>query len=325
MTTAGLPARRHRLDPHLAVSYALAAVCLVLLGTTTSRGFDPDRILGLLGNQAALGIVALGQTLVLLVRGLDLSVGSVISLSTVVTAAVMDGNPDRIAVAVAATVALGAVVGLANGLLVAYAGIAPLLVTLAVGTIVQGATYVYTNGQPRGGIAGGFRGLADDRIAGTPLPWSLLLWLGVWGIVALTLYRTVAGRRYYAVGANPRAAWLSGVPTTRHSVVAYIASGVLASVAGLHLAAYTGSPSLTVGTSYTLMSIAAAVIGGVALTGGGGGPTGTFAGVLVLVFLGTVLETMDVPAAVQLIVQGGVVIVMMLVNRRLDPARRSRA
>lgn len=322
---AEVPLTRHRIDPNLLVSYGLALGCLILLVTTTSQGLSPDRILGILGSHAALGIVAIGQTLVLLNRGLDLSVGAVINLSTVVLAAAMKGSGGNIAVAVTLALLAGVLVGLVNGLLVAYTGLAPLLATLAVGTIVQGGYYVYTQGQPKGGIAKAFRVLADGRVGGSSLPWSVVLWLAVWGLVAFVLYRTVAGRRFYAVGANPRAAWLAGVVTTRHSVAAYTASGALAAVAGMHLAAYTGAPSLTVGDSYTLTSVAAAVIGGVAFIGGIGGPAGTFAGVLVLVFLGTVLDTFNVPAAVQLIVEGAVLIVMMLVNKRLDPTRKTRA
>lgn len=310
-----------RIEPRLAISYGLALACFVLLGLTTSDGFDPGRILRVVGDNAALGIVAIGQTVVLLNRGLDLSVGPVMNLSSVLLAAVMNGAAGNTAPAVALVLAGGALVGLVNGVLVAYTGAAALLVTLAVGTVVQGIYYVVTRGQPKGAITGGFQQLADGRLPGTPVPWSVLLWLGVLAIAGFLLHRTVAGRGFYASGASPRAAWLAGLPVRRHTVVAYLVSGVCAAVAGMQLTAFTGSASLTAANSYTLTSVAAAVIGGVALTGGAGGPGGAAAGTLVLAFIGTVLNSFDVPAPVQLIVQGGVLVMMMVINNRLDPAR----
>jgi ribose/xylose/arabinose/galactoside ABC-type transport system permease subunit len=321
VTTADIPARGRWLEPRLLVPYGLAAACLILVGITSSQGFAPDRILRIVGDNAALGIVAIGQAIVLLSRGLDLSVGPVMNLSGVLLAVTMAGSVGRAPYALVVVLAAGATVGLVNGVLVAYTNAFPLLATLAVGTIVQGVYFVLTRGQPKGAVAPEFQRLADGRVPGTPVPWSVLLLLGVCAVVAFVLHRTVTGRRFYAAGANPRAAWLSGIPTRRYTVGAYVAAGLCAALAGVHLTAFTGSPSLTAADSYTLTSIAAAVIGGVALTGGVGGPGGTFAGVLVLVFLATVLNTYNVPAPAQLIIEGCVLVVMMLVNKRLDPAR----
>ncbi len=145
-----------------------------------------------------------------------------------------------------------------------------------------------------------------------------MLWLAVWAVVAFLLYRTTWGRRFYAAGASPRASWLSGVAVSRYVVGAYVLSGICAAIAGVALTAYTGSPSVSGADSYTLQTVAAAVIGGVAFTGGIGRLAGAFAGVAVLVFLTTILETLNVDSAVQYVVQGAVLIGMMLVNRRLS-------
>lgn len=178
-------------------------------------------------------------------------------------------------------------------------------------------------GAAEGNVAPAFRTIADDRILGF-LPVSIVVWIALWGVVAFVLYRTTWGKGLYATGANPRAAWLSGVATTRKVVGAYVIAALCASVAGMQLTAYSGTASVNAADSYTLMTVAAAVIGGVAFVGGIGGLAGPFAGVLVLVFLDTILETLNVPSATQYIAQGLILIVMMLVSRRLNRGARGR-
>lgn len=299
----------------LLVSYGLALAFVIVLGLTTANGFAPSRILDIVGQDAQLGMAVIGQAVVMLTGGLDLSIGPVMNLSSIVSAVAMDGSNGNIAIAVVLTLLAGGAVGLVNGLLVSKLRIAPLLATLAVGTIVQGIYYVWTEGQPKGNVAPAFRSIADDRLLGIPV--ALLVWLALWAIVAFVLYRTTWGKGLYATGANPRAAWLSGIATDRKVVGAYVIAGLCAAVAGMQLTAYSGTASVNAADSYTLMTVAAAVIGGVAFVGGVGGLAGPFAGVLVLVFLNTILETLNVPSAVQFIAQGLILIVMMLVTRRL--------
>lgn len=299
----------------LLVSYGLALAFVVVLGLTTANGFAPNRILDIVGQDAQLGMAVIGQAVVMLTGGLDLSIGPVMNLASIVSAVAMDGSNGNIAVAVVLTLLAGGTVGLVNGLLVSKLRIAPLLATLAVGTIVQGIYYVWTEGQPKGNVAPAFRSIADDRLLGIPV--ALLVWLALWAIVAFVLYRTTWGKGLYATGANPRAAWLSGIATDRKVIGAYVIAGLCAAVAGMQLTAYSGTASVNAADSYTLMTVAAAVIGGVAFVGGVGGLAGPFAGVLVLVFLNTILETLNVPSAVQFIAQGLILIVMMLVTRRL--------
>jgi ribose transport system permease protein len=301
----------------LLVSVGLALALLVVLGLATPGGFEPRRILTILGQNAQLGVAAVGQTVVLLSGGLDLSVGPVMNLASVVSGTAMNGSNGGIAEGIALAIAAGALVGLVNGVLISRAKLPPLLATLAVGTVVQGGYYVYTQGQPKGGVAPGLKAAADGRVLGSIVPWSLVLWVGVWALVAFALYRTTWGRRFYAAGANQRAARLAGVAVSRYVVGAYVLSGACAALAGVALTAYTGSPSVTGADAYTLQTISAAVIGGVAFSGGVGRLGGTFAGVAVLVFLSTILETLNVASAAQYIVQGVVLVAMMLVNRRL--------
>jgi ribose transport system permease protein len=310
--------RRLLRSRELLVSYALALALLIAFAVATPGGWEPQRILTILGQNAQLGIAAIGQTVVLLSGGLDLSIGPVMNLASVTSSAQMRGQDGNIVQGIAVALAAGGFVGLVNGLLVARAKIPPLLATLAVGTIVQGGYYVYTEGQPKGGVAPGLQSAADAKVFGSILPWWLVLWLAVWAVVAFLLYRTTWGRRFYAAGASPRASWLSGVAVSRYVVGAYVLSGLCAAIAGVALTAYTGSPSVSGADSYTLQTVAAAVIGGVAFSGGIGRLAGAFAGVAVLVFLTTILETLNVDSAVQYVVQGAVLIGMMLVNRRLS-------
>jgi ribose transport system permease protein len=299
----------------LIVSYSLALILLVVSGLITSSGLQPNRILTIFGQNAPLGVAAIGQTFVLLSGGLDLSVGPVINLSNVVASEVMDGQNGRIPLAVAASLLAAALVGLINGVLVAKAKINPLLTTLAVATVVQGVYFAYTGGQPTGSIAPAFRVVSNGRIG--VISWSFIAWLLLWAITAFLLYRTVFGRRFYAAGANERAAWISGISSSWYIVSAYVASAVCAGLAGLLLSSYIGRASIGVGDPYTLTSIAAVVIGGTAFTGGVGGLAGTFAGVVVMVFIATILSTLNIPAAAQFVAQGVVIASMMLLYNRL--------
>ncbi|WP_179950901.1 ABC transporter permease [Xylanimonas oleitrophica] len=312
-----LAERVARVPTPIWVAYGLTAACLLLLGLSTSNGFDPDRLLRILSNAAPLGVVAIAQTLVIINRGLDLSVGPVMNTAAILTASLSAASGASLATTLPVVILVGAGIGLVNGVMLAFTRIPPLLGTLAMATVVQGVNALVTRGQPRGVVPGELRQLADGRVLGLPFSASLLVWLGLLVVVGLVLTTTVAGRQFKAVGANPRAAWLSGVPVRSHTLTAYVASGALAAVAGVLLIAYSGSPSLTAGDSYALNSVVAAVIGGASLAGGHGGMTGTFAGVAVLAFLTTVLNSYNIPSPVQLVVNGVVLILMLLVNSRL--------
>jgi ribose/xylose/arabinose/galactoside ABC-type transport system permease subunit len=321
MSTVGSALRRVPIQ--LWVAYGLTAACVILLGATTSQGFDPDRMLRILSNAAPLGVVAIAQTIVIINRGLDLSVGPIMNTAGIITA-VLSARPGAdLVTTIPVVLLMGAAIGAVNGVLLAFTKIPPLLGTLATATVIQGVYSLITRGQPKGSIPSGLRTLADGRIVGLPVSGSLVIWLVLLAVTGAVLSFTVAGRRFQAVGTNPRASWLSGVPVRAHTVAAYVASGVLASGAGVLLIAYSGSPSLTAGDTYALTSVVAAVIGGAALTGGTGSMTGTFAGVAVLAFLTTVLNSFGIASPIQAIINGGVLISMLVVNGRIT-ARRTR-
>ena len=309
--------RRTRIRADLLISYGLAALLLIALGLSTNSGFNLHRYLVILAQNAQFGVAAIGQSFALLSGGLDLSIGPVINLTNIVASTLMNGQNSNILVALIVSLLIAASIGAINGLLVTKAHIPPLLATLAVGTVIQGAYYVYTGGQPSGNSAPGFALVANGWIKNV-LPINLIIWLAVWGLSSYFLYQTTFGRRFYATGANSRAAWLSGISYGKYTVTAYIASSLCAAVAGLQLTSYIGVASIGVGDSYTLNTIAAAIIGGIAFSGGIGKLAGTFAGVLVMISLTTILSTLNVPQASQYIVQGIVIVLMMLLNKRLS-------
>lgn len=313
-----------RVPAQLWVAYGLTLACLLLLGFSTDNGFNPDRLLRILSNAAPLGVVAIAQTLVIINRGLDLSVGPIMNTAGILTAVLSAAPGASLATTLPVVVIVGAAIGLVNGTMLAFTKIPPLLGTLATATVIQGVYSLITRGQPRGTVPAELRILADGRLFGTPFSGSLIIWIVLLVIVGLILTRTVAGQRFHAVGANPRAAWLSGVPIKSHTLVAYTVSGLLSAVAGVLLIAYSGSPSLTAADTYALNSVVVAVIGGAALAGGTGGMVGTFAGVAVLAFLTTVLNSFNIASPVQLIVNGAVLILMLYVNGRIA-RRRTRA
>ena len=313
-----------RVPPQLWVAYGLTLACLILLAATASGGLSIDRVLRILSNAAPLGVVAIAQTIVIINRGLDLSVGPVMNLAGIMVAVLSAAPGASLMTTVPLVILAGIGIGLVNGLLLAYTAIPPLLGTLATATIIQGGYSLITRGQPKGVVPSELRELADGRVLGLPVSGSLLVFLLVLVVVGVFFSVTVAGRRFYAVGANPEAAWLNGVPRRRHTLLAYTASGGLAALAGILLIAYSGAPSLTAADSYALNSVVAAVIGGAALSGGAGGMIGTFAGVAVLALLTTVLNSFNVSSPVQAIFYGAVLIAMLFINGRLAKARGRR-
>ncbi|HEX8916970.1 MAG TPA: ABC transporter permease [Chloroflexota bacterium] len=324
MTAVNPPAERSRkiaFRVDLLARYALAVAMLVALAVVSWSSFSLHRVLYILGQASPLGVSAIGQTFVLLSGGIDLSVGPVINLTNVIVPVAMNGQDGNIVLALLISGLAAVLVGILNGLLVAILRVPALLATLAMGTIVQGAYFIYTKGQPSGNASPGFLKLANGWLGGNVAPWDFLLWMAVWAAAAILLYRTVYGRGFYAVGANPRAAWLSGVRSSWYVVSAYVVSALCAWVAGLILTSYVGLASIGIGDTETLNSIAAAVIGGTAFTGGIGTLSGTAAGVIVITFLNTILGVLNVPAASQYIAQGVVIAGMMLLNSRFTNRR----
>jgi ribose transport system permease protein len=257
-------------------------VLLVLFGALTyaSDEFLTGANLGNLARQVAVfGIIAVGQLLVIITAGIDLSVGSVLGLTGCIAAELLvHGVP--IVPAILGGLAAGAVIGTFNGVLVAYGKLPPFIVTLGMLGIARGAVLVLTDASTVQPLPESFANIANGSLLGLPN----LLWMFV-AVVVLTAFilrRTVFGRYIYAIGSNPESARLAGVPVTRVLVAVYAIAGLLAAVGGVLLTSRLNAGIPTGGTGYELNAIAACVIGGASLFGAKGGAYGAAAGALIV-------------------------------------------
>jgi ribose/xylose/arabinose/galactoside ABC-type transport system permease subunit len=261
--------------------------------------------LGTIGLQVAvLGLVSLGQMLVLLVRGLDLSVGAVMALGAVLVVDTQAGRP--LAVSVLLAVGLALLIGAANGWLIVKRHVPPFVATLGMLIFVEGIRLAYTRGQASGAVPDVLRSLAVDGLG--PIRWAVLIWIVVSILLYVVLAHTAFGRATYATGSNPAAARLARVPVDRVVVVMFIGSSLLALLTGVVLSGYIGYVDQHLGAGYNLNSITAAVIGGTSFSGGRGGVVGTAAGVLLVTLLINVVVVAGLPVEMQYVVEGVVLI-----------------
>lgn len=299
------------------VYYALAA--LVLLAALSQPSFlTGPSLTNIIRNSAVLGIATIGQIATMLVAGIDLSIGAVISLTTVIAALLMESNPDAVAGIVALCLLVGVVIGLVNGIGVAWLRLNPLIITLATGTALQGLS-LHILYSPGGMVTRGFRDISRGAFGpwdcafcpgGTlgPIPYAAVILAVLYLLGSWVLSRTIYGLSIYAVGGNEASARLSGIRTQRVKLSVYVISSVLAVLAGLFLASRIGSGDPLVGDPYTLDSITAAVLGGTSLFGGVGDLWGGLAGVLTLSVLSTMLNINNVSPFYQFIIKGAILI-----------------
>jgi ribose/xylose/arabinose/galactoside ABC-type transport system permease subunit len=275
----------------------------------TPQIYQSQTLFLILRQASQLGLVAIGQTLVMLVAGLDLSVSAVIVLTSVVIAQVSRGAESMAVPAILVALLIGLLIGLFNGLLVTKRNVPPFVATLGMLVLIQGAQLAYTQGVP-GGFLPRNIGVLNQAVG--PLPLPFILWMGCNGIFAVLLYLTPYGRKIYAVGSNRETARLSGIRVDRVMISVYMLCSMMAVVAGIVLTSYVGYVDRYLGRGFELDSIAAAVIGGTAFTGGRGGLPGTVAGVLLVQFLGVIMLQMGLQVQFQMIVKGVVVILAVM-------------
>jgi ribose/xylose/arabinose/galactoside ABC-type transport system permease subunit len=294
-------------------------VLLLVAAVTTPDLYNSDNLTLVLVQVGLIGVTAIGQTLVLLVAGIDLSVGAVIGLTTVIVAARTNGDGGELPLAIGLAVLAGLGVGLVNALLVLVRQVPPFVATFATFVLVQGAITAATRGAPSGEIPEALDPLGADKVAGIPSP--LIIFAGLALVAGVVLARTTAGRRLYATGANRRAAQLSGVPTAVVIGAAYLASALLAVLGGLIDAAYVGHVDAQLSRSLNLDSVAAAVIGGVALTGGRGTIGQTVSGVALLAFLLVWMLQLGAGPGAQLTVEGAAILLAVWLQQRAPTIR----
>jgi ribose transport system permease protein len=300
-----------------------AAILIFVVGAFLHPGFaSSGSIEAILTVASFVGFVAAGQTFVILVGGIDLSVPWVLNAAAVLLATSSLGHNGRALLAIALALGLGLAVGLINGVAVAYLAVPAVVMTLAMNGIMQGLTLGVSKGLTCGSC-GSYAPPVIQNIYHTKalgIPTGLVLWLGVTLLVGLVLSVTTFGRRIYATGNNPLAAYLSGVRVRGVTVVLYMLSGMFAALAGIALVAYGGQPSLGMGDPYLFQSIAAAVIGGVSILGGRGHYFGTVAGAITLVALITLLQAENMPEYGRSIVYGVTILGILLLFGRKEKA-----
>lgn len=263
--------------------------------------------------QASINVVlATGITFVILTRGIDLAVGSVLGLSAVV-ALTLSLIESWAWAAVPASLATGILIGAGTGAVVAFAGLPPFIITLGTYTALRGAAYLLAGGTTVTNSDITFAWIGNDYLG--PVPWLVLTAGVVVGLSRLVLHRTVFGRDVYAVGGNPEAAQLAGVPIRMILVGVYTISGGLAAVGGVMSASRLYSANGQLGSGYELDAIAAVILGGTSFSGGVGGVIGTLYGALVIAVLNNGLTLLNVSFFWQLVVKGGVIVAAVAIDR----------
>jgi ribose transport system permease protein len=265
---------------------------------------------------APLGILAAGQTMVMLTGGIDLSVVSVATGAAflMTTTALKFGD----ASAVALGLGLGLVVGAINGVGIALLGVQPLVMTLGAGLMTQGVIIVYSQKilSSRSIVPDFIHAIGSDRLGGL-IPFDLFLWVPIAALVVITLQRTGFGRLLYAIGDNREGCRLAGVRVWRLLLIDYIICALLASIAGFVLVGHTNSADLSLASTYLLPSIAAVIIGGTSIFGGSGGYSGTIIGALILTVLDGLLTLLDSPEPIKQILYGAIIFVLTTAYSRL--------
>jgi ribose/xylose/arabinose/galactoside ABC-type transport system permease subunit len=293
----------------LARNYGIHLVLVALIAVTTllSPAFlSGNNVSNMLLQAAPLGIVVIGQAMVILVRGLDLSVSSVMATAAVVATSFNGENSDASAVFVVA-MSIGLATGLVNGLLITKRNVSPFLATLATMTLLQGLRFAYTQGAPSGNVPPIYRVLGSQTFYG--VPYNLIILVVLAAVFSALLHKSTYGRRVYLTGGNPVMARLVGINADRITIASYVISGGLAALAGLIYSGFVGIVDNWVGRGFELDSIVAAVMGGVALSGGRGSIFGGLLGAAILVVVFNAVLMIGFPIQLQIIIKGLVIII----------------
>lgn len=289
----------------LLIAFAIYVGIAVVKGQTQLLTFE--NLVGLLSRSIALGITAIGQTFVILIASIDLSVANLISVTAVLASFIMSGDPAMMVPAVIAVLVVGALIGAVNGLVITQLEVNPLIATLGMALLLQGAlSALFTNFA--GEVPKEFQVLAYGEIGGISISLLFLLLITVLAWAFLKLTRS--GSNIYSVGGNPEATKLAGIRTTRTVIMAHILCSICAAIAGLYLASRLGSGAPWIGRDgvYDLESIAVVVIGGTALSGGRGGVWGTLMGVMIFSLIDSIFNVAGVDAFAKQILRGVIIV-----------------
>lgn len=308
----------------------LLLLIFIIISTILSPNFlTINNFLNLLQQSSIPGIVAIGMTLVILLGGIDLSVGSVLAFSGMMTSVVVQkfggGNSmTGILLGILAGLFVSAIMGLITGILTSHFHLPDFIASLAMMEAARGAALLTTGGNPVFGLDGKFHvlggGFLFDSVAISGIFWILFTI-----ILALVLKYTVFGRSLFAIGGNREAAMLSGIKTKRNYIITYVISALLAGFAGILTASWMSTGQPTAGNGYELDAIAACVIGGASLSGGAGSILGTFGGVFLLQILTNIFNLVGLPSYYQRIAKGIIIVLALLLNHFVSKKKASTA
>lgn len=295
----------------LAFSFFLLCAALSLL---SNRFLTMSNAVNLLRQSTINGIIAIGMTFVILTAGIDLSVGAILALSTVVTADLLQkGVP--VPLAMLAGLSLGTGLGLVNGAIITKGRVPPFVATLGMMTVARGLALTYTQGRPITGLPDAFRFVGTGSLGPIPMPIVIASFAFLASYILLT--RTRVGEYVFALGNNPVAARYAGIATDRYISFVYATSGLLAALGGMILVARLNSAQPTAGAGYEFDAIAAVVVGGTSFAGGEGGLGGTMLGVLVIAVLNNGLNLLNISSFYQPVVTGVVIALALLLYRAM--------
>lgn len=299
------------------IYFAFLILC-VLFAIASPVFLSVGNIINILRQISFNAILAMGMTMVIITGGIDLSVGSVLAIAAVVTASLIQSTSALLPVPVAVLIglAIGAVCGACNGILITRGRLAPFITTMVMMTIARGGAQLYTKGRPISGFPDSFTFWGSGFLFGIPVPIYLLVL-----VVAVTYFilnKTRIGRWIYAVGGNEAAAQASGTKVHRVKLFAYIYCGILAALVGLIMTARLNSASPVVGDGYELDAIAASVIGGTSMDGGKGKVLNVLLGALIIGTISNGLDILNVSSYWQQIVKGVIILAAVLIDRKVS-------
>lgn len=317
--------------------YMIIGILIVFVAViafmTEGNSIAPVNLVNVVRQVSAIGIIGVGMTFVIITLGIDLSVGSIVGLAAVVSASLAQvpggelvkfaGIDLPVIVAILAGLAVGALAGFTNGVLIAKFRLAPFIATLGMMSIARGLAYIYTgDGRPFSDLKPDFNYVGqgylfndpDVKLTGVPLP--VVLFIIVAAVATFVLNYTKFGRYIYAIGGNEVAARVSGIRIPRVTILIYTISGLLAGLAGVLLAARIGSGNATLGTGIELDAITAVIIGGTSFKGGVGKIWGTIVGALLIGVINNGLDLLSVSPFLQIVVKGLIIIVAIIIDER---------
>lgn len=287
---------------------------VVVLSVLSPYFLTVQNLFNILNQVASIGVMAAGALIVIIIGGIDLSIGAVVALTSITVGWLFQTVGLPFPVALIAGLALGAFCGLVNGLLATYGRLQPFIATLATSSAATGLALYVTNGNPVNGFPDWFQAITTTAVAGLPLEGLILIALFV--LAAVALRSRPMGRALYAIGGNEEVARLSGLPVRRIKILVYVTAGLLAAVAGQLISSRLDSAQPTAGVNDLLSVIAVVVIGGASLAGGVGSMLGTFIGLLVIGVLNNGLGLLNVSPNLQPVVLGAVIVLAVMTDRK---------